>query len=178
MYTSCNGTLPESSGSVGWQPFHPCECTASGGGARTHLGTRAESGRFPPSTLQSQYSPGPVGEGKLGASTVARYLPPSKTCARPCRPADATSRVCPSSPCRMLPMLVVGAPRRAARERVRCGQLCDERQPPGDPEARSLCRELRPLARATERQCIDTGSEHSGIRAGSTHARHWVPRGT
>eukprot|EP00964_Phaeocystis_antarctica_P141079 scaffold106070_cov45-Phaeocystis_antarctica.AAC.1 len=74
-------------------------------------------------------------------------------------------------------MLVEEARRRAARTRPG-GQLCDGRQLPGDLEASSPCRELRRLSRATERQCIGTGSEYRAKRAGSTHARHWVPRGT
>jgi len=61
----------------------------------------------------------------------------------------------------MLGMLVEEAPRRAASMRPG-GQLCGGRQLPGDLEASSPCRELRPLARATEHQCLDTGSAHRG----------------
>ena len=145
------------------------------------LGTRAE---FPPLQLQNQYSPRAMGatvHGKLASQggAVVRYLPRSKNLRWVAILAvgDVRRALGPAGDAGMLGMLVDGAPLRAASTRPG-GQLCGGRQLPGGLEASRPCRELRLLSRATEHQCIDTGSEHRAKRAGSTHARHWVPRGT
>ena len=137
------------------------------------------SGRIPPSTTAEPIFPGGNGSYRAWQAGLAcgsgRTLPPPEqelalgghSCRRR-RPTRTAGQRCDGG---MLGELVEEAPRRAARARPG-GQLCDGRQLPGDLEARSPCRELRTLSRATERQCFDTGSEHRCNRAGSTHARH------